>query len=683
MNSTASDSFPIDELEARLREAEETLNAIRNGEVDALIVGPEGRQQVYTLESADRPYRVLIEQIQEGAVTLAADGTILYCNRRFAEMLAAPQEQVIGNSIGRFIPAQQNERFKQLLIDSSAGGGKAEFELTTGDGSTLPAYLSFVELAHEPNRVICGIAMDLTRQKQAERRRRAAEESLQIALDAADMGHWDVDLVAGTMRRSTRCDAIFGYDPQQPWDREIFLNHVHPEDREAVAERLEPTGEGHRLELECRIKRSDDGATRWIRINGKIYYEDGRLVRAAGVVADITARRQLEEQLHQAQKMEAVGQLTGGLAHDFNNLLAVIVSSLGIAQRRVSASDPMLARHLGHAERAAQRGAALTHQLLSFSRRQSLLPRTVCINELLRNLEPLIQRAVGEEIDVQVDLEGGNWHCQVDPNQLESALLNLAINARDAIAGSGTLRVEVGDAELAPADVESMPDASSNSYVRLSVVDTGSGMAPDVQAKVFEPFFTTKETGRGSGLGLSMVYGFVKQSKGHIAIESEIGRGTAVHLYLPRAEPAATVTTSDPEQSGVESKSATVLVVEDDPHVRPMVVELVRDIGHTVIEAANGADAIELIDKRRDIDLLFTDVVMPGDMNGIELAREAHRRRPQMAVLLTSGFAGECIGHGRLEDKRFGIIQKPYERTELVRAINAALAEARGQVSRA
>ncbi|HET7570385.1 MAG TPA: PAS domain S-box protein [Gammaproteobacteria bacterium] len=681
MNSTASDSFSIDELEARLREAEETLEAIRNGEVDALIVGPEGRQQVYTLESADRPYRVLIEQIQEGAVTLSADGTILYCNRRFAEMLATPQEQLIGNLIGRFIPAQQENRFEQLLVDSGAGGGRAEFELTTGDGSTLPAYLSFVELAHEPHRIICGIAMDLTQQKQSERRRHAAEESLQIALDAADMGHWDVDLVTGNTRRSARCDAIFGYEPHLPWDRDTFLNHVHPKDREAVAERLETAGEGRRLEIECRIKRSVDGATRWIRINGKVYYEDGRVVRAAGVVADITARRQLEEQLHQAQKMEAVGQLTGGLAHDFNNLLAVIVSSLGIAQRRVSVADPMLARQLSHAERAAQRGAALTRQLLSFSRRQSLLPRTVCVNELLRDLEPLIQRAVGEEIDVQVDLQDGNWHCEIDPNQLESALLNLAINARDAIAGSGTLRIEVGDAELTAAEVESMTDASPGRHVRLSVVDTGSGMAPEVRAKVFEPFFTTKETGRGSGLGLSMVYGFVKQSNGHVAIESEIGQGTAIHLYLPRAEPVAAAATSDAEQAGIDSTPATVLVVEDDPHVRPMVVELVRDIGHSVIEAANGADAIEIIDKRRDIDLLFTDVVMPGDMNGVELAREARRRRPQMAVLLTSGYAGACIGHGGRQGKQFRIIQKPYERTALVRAVNAALAEVGGHAS--
>ncbi|HET7586468.1 MAG TPA: ATP-binding protein [Gammaproteobacteria bacterium] len=683
MNSTANDTSRFDELEARLREAEETLDAIRNGEVDAVVVGPADRQQVYTLESPDRPYRLFVEQIQEGAVTLSAEGTILYCNRRFAEMLAMPQEQVTGGSINRFILAEQKGRFEQLLDASAAGGSREEFDLVAGDGTLMPAYLSLVELAREPTRRVCGIVMDLTQQRQAEQRHRAAEESLQIALEASGMGHWNADLVAGTTHRSPSCDAIFGREPNLPWNRDIFIDHVHPEDRDTVAKRLEALGDGDRLELECRIRRRDNDAVRWIRLNGKVYYDDGKPVRAAGVVADITAWHQLEEQFHQAQKMEAVGQLTGGLAHDFNNLLAVIVSSLGIAQRRLSKADPTLARQLNHAEQAAHRGAALTRQLLSFSRRQSLLPRVVCINDLLDDLEPLIRGAVDEKVDVRIDTGDSACHCRIDPNQLESAILNLAINARDAMAGSGTLRVEARAVELSATNMESLSDAPPGQYVKLSVVDTGMGMAPEVQSRIFDPFFTTKEIGKGSGLGLSMVYGFVKQSNGHIEIDSEIGRGTAIHLYLPWAEQPVVAAKPDTDRLNDNSQSVLVLVVEDDPHVRSIVVDLVRDLGHSVIEAANATDALKAIEERSDVNFLFTDIVMPGGMSGTELAREARRRRPQLAVLLTTGFTTESLSEGPNSGERFHILQKPYARSELVTAIEAALAQTHEPVSQA
>lgn len=685
MSSSADSTLPdlrIAELEARLREAEETLEAIRRGEVDAVIVGVDDRQQVYTLESADRPYRVLIEQMQEGAVTLSADGAILYCNRRFATMLATPQERVTGGSIRRFICAAQQNRFDRLCEDSAAGGGKGEFDLVTGEGALLPAYLSFIDLPHESERILCGIVTDLTQQKQAERRRRVVEESLQLALDAADMGHWDFYLATDTVRRSPQYDAIFGCDPRIPWGRETFLGYVIPEDRQAIAAYLPTAAEAGNLEFECRIRRASDGAVRWIRVNGKTYYDDGgRPARMAGVVADITAWRQLQDQLRQAQKMEAVGQLTGGMAHDFNNLLAVVLTSLDLAQRRVPDADAMLARQLDYARQAAQRGAALTRQLLAFSRRQSLQPRAVCVNDLLPGLELLVKRTIGENIELQFVQGDDLWHCRIDPHQLESAILNLAINARDAMPQSGTLLIETANIDLSSTEAAAMPDAAPGRYVRVSVVDTGTGMTADVRAQVFEPFFTTKEAGKGSGLGLSMVYGFVGQSNGHVVIESEPGQGTAIHLYMPWAERPAAAAAPDAVHSESRSQPATVLVVEDDPHVRPLVVDLLEELGHTTVEAASGAEALALFDRRPDINLMFTDVVMPGGLSGIDLAREARRRRPRIAVLLTSGFTNRFRAQERESDKTFQIIHKPYRREDLVNAIDAAFAEVGGPVS--
>lgn len=678
----AADGTPserrIAELEARLHEAEETLDAIRSGQVDAVIVDAQNRQQVYTLESADHPYRVLIEQMQEGAVTVSAEGTILYCNRRFAAMLSTPLERVIGGSLFRFVPAVQHARLNALLAASSTGGGKGEFELLNGGDATLPAYLSFIDLPHEHERILCGVVTDLAQQKQAELQRRSAEENLQIALDAAGLAHWSVDFATYTVHRSPRLDAILGAEPRQSWSREAFMSLVLAEDRGTVDACLLGAADGDGVEFECRIERLNDGAVRWVRINGRTYYEGGKPVRMAGVLADITERRQLEDQLRQAQKMEAVGQLTGGLAHDFNNLLAVIVTSLELAQHRVT--DPMLARQLDHARQAADRGAMLTRQLLAFSRRQSLQPRAVCVNELFAGLELLVQRTVGEHIRLRFVRGEDLWHCKVDPHQLESALLNLVINARDAMPKGGNLRIETANIVVSEADAAAIPDAVPGRYVRVSVIDSGAGMAPAVRARVFEPFFTTKEIGKGSGLGLSMVYGFVRQSNGYVVLESDIGRGTSVHLYLPWAEGTGAENAQSSHEHRHSTDAATILVVEDDPHVRPVVVDLVTGLGHRALEANNGRDALTVLDQRPEIDLVFTDIVMPEGMSGIELAREARRRRPGIAILLTTGFTSQSLAQEQESDKEFRIIHKPYRHEELADAIDGALAEVRETV---
>lgn len=668
----------LSELKARLREAEQTLEAIRSGEVDAVVVGEAGCQQVFTLESADRPYRILVEQMQEGALTLSARGVVLYCNRRLAAILRLPAEQIMGSPFVQFIPDAHRRRFAQLLADSAEAGGRGEFVLAAADGSEVPVYLSFIDLPLENQRVICGVVTDLTSQKKAEDRRMMTEDSLQIALDAAEMGHWDFDISSNTVRRSSRHDEICGHTlHSRNWSLETYMDYVLPEHRDTVLDAVARAMKSGKLEFETRIRRACDGVVRWVRVTGRTYFDDGTPVRMAGVLSDITAQREIEDQLRQAQKMEAVGQLTGGLAHDFNNLLTVILGNLERAQGHVV--DTGIARLLDHARQAAERGARLTQQLLVFSRRQSLQTQNVCVNDLLRELQVLIRRAVGEETELHLTMDPGLWHCETDPTQFESAILNLSINARDAMPQGGKLTIQTANITLSSAEAAMVPDASPGRYVRVSVADTGEGMAPSVVAHVFEPFFSTKDVGKGTGLGLSMVYGFARQSNGHVVIESEVGVGTAVQLFLPWAERPPAETAVAGVRESHRAAPATILVVEDDPHVRALVVGLVSDLGHVILEAENGIDALTLVDQRPDIEMLFSDIVMPKGVSGIELARMVRSRHPHIAVLLTSGFTSDDgISTGKSSEE-FGILHKPYAPEELAAAVNNALAAARSR----
>jgi signal transduction histidine kinase len=391
---------------------------------------------------------------------------------------------------------------------------------------------------------------------------------------------------------------------------------------------------------------------------------------------DIT---QLNARLLQSQRLEAVGQLTGGVAHDFNNLLTVVLGNAEILAEQ-SADDPFkreLAQMIGA---AAQRGAELTKQLLAFARKQALAPSAVDVNQLVAAMDPLLRRTLGEHIDIELVRGAGLWPAMVDPGQLENAILNLCLNARDAMPRGGHLTVETANAALDRAYAEAHPDVAPGQYVMVAVSDTGTGIAPEHLQKVFEPFFTTKEKGKGTGLGLAMVYGFVKQSAGHVSVYSELGHGTTLKLYLPRAngaggaEPRSTLAAAEaPAARGAE----TVLVVEDDELVRRYACGELRALGYTVLDADSGAAALAVIERRGDIDLLFTDVVMPGGLSGRELADAAARLRPALKVLYTSGYTENAIvHHGRL-DAGVMLLAKPYRRAELAKAVREALAPAR------
>jgi PAS domain S-box-containing protein len=387
---------------------------------------------------------------------------------------------------------------------------------------------------------------------------------------------------------------------------------------------------------------------------------------------DITEKLRDEMALRQGQKMEATGQLTGGMAHDFNNILQVIQANLDLMKGAVNSNPAMLAR-LHAAAAAADRGARLTQQLLAFARRQPLVPQPTNVARLVTDLADLLRNSLGERIAMQLRVTDDPWNARIDPGQLENAILNLAINARDAMPEGGTVTVEVANATLDRRYAALHPDVTPGPYVMVSVDDTGTGMPPEVAAQAFDPFFTTKRDGKGTGLGLSMVYGFVRQSNGHIRIDSAIGQGTSVKLYLPRTlDPLAETPAGAAHAPAGRER---VLVVEDNDEVRHAVVDMLTGWGYRVVAAENPDVAAAILERDAAFDLLFTDVVMPGSMSAIELAALAQRRRPEIAVLLTSGYARDLIP---MEDRPdYPMITKPYRGEELMARLRSVLAARR------
>ena len=386
---------------------------------------------------------------------------------------------------------------------------------------------------------------------------------------------------------------------------------------------------------------------------------------------DVTRRAQAEATVRQAQKMEAVGHLTGGMAHDFNNLLQVITGNLELLAR----AAPLQGRaavHLASALGGAERGARLTAQLLAFARRQPLDPRVINLGRQVRDMTDLLRRTLGEQIEVEASVAGGLWNTLADPGQVENALLNLAINGRDAMPDGGKLTIELANAFLDDSYADSHLEVAPGQYVMLAVSDTGSGMSPEVAARVFEPFYTTKAEGEGTGLGLSQVYGFVKQSGGHIKLYSELGQGTTVKLYLPRSRRPADVAEA-PLAGPVEGGTETILVVEDDVAVREAVVEILSDLGYSVLKAGDAEAALSVLSSGARVDLLFTDVVMPGPVKTRDLARRAQALLPSLKVLYTSGYTANAIIHDGRLDADVLLLSKPYRREELARRVRRVL----------
>ena len=415
-----------------------------------------------------------------------------------------------------------------------------------------------------------------------------------------------------------------------------------------------------------------DGSQFWASaVINAIRGADGELIGFAKITRDLTERRAADERTRQAQKMEAIGQLTGGVAHDFNNLLTIIIGNLETLQRNLSSGGDIdferLRRSSESAMRGARRAESLTQRLLAFSRQQPLAPKPVDFGRLVTGVSDLLRRTLGEHVVVETVLSGGLWEADVDPNQLELAILNLAVNARDAMPNGGKLTIETGNVYFDEAYAAAQAEVLPGQYAMLAITDTGIGMTPEVIAKAFDPFFTTKDIGHGTGLGLSQVYGFVKQSRGHVKIYSEVGEGTTIKLYFPRVHSKAPIE-DVPERSETVpggSRGEVVLVVEDDPDVRGYSCDILKELGYSVLEANSAAPALRILSARSDVVVLFTDIGLPGGTNGRQLAEEALRVHPKLKVLFTSGYARNAIVHGGRLDPGVELLSKPFTQAAL------------------
>ncbi|GBU19595.1 MULTISPECIES: histidine kinase famiy protein [Methylobacterium] len=420
-----------------------------------------------------------------------------------------------------------------------------------------------------------------------------------------------------------------------------------------------------------------DGSSFWNALYiSPIHNAAGELVYFFGSQLDVSRRREAEEGLSQAQKMEALGQLTGGIAHDFNNLLQVIVGYVEILASGLQKPEPDRAR-LGRATDniriAAERATTLTQQLLSFARKQRLEGRPVNLNTLISGMDGLLRRSLGEAVFVEQAPATDLWTCQIDPTQAEVAILNVVINARDAMPDGGTITVRTENREMAGDDITGRGPLNPGPYVVLSVTDTGTGMSPDVLARVLDPFFTTKEEGKGTGLGLSMVYGFAKQSGGAVDIVSKVGEGTTVRLFFPAIAGSVDPVETGPLPERAEGGDETVLVVDDRQDVAELARSILRDHGYRTLTAGNAREALDILDGSEPVDLLFSDLIMPGGMNGLMLAREARKRQPGLRILLTTGYAGDSLERTDMGAPEFEILKKPYRRADLSRRVRDIL----------
>ncbi|MDQ0837273.1 PAS domain-containing hybrid sensor histidine kinase/response regulator [Sphingomonas faeni] len=494
---------------------------------------------------------------------------------------------------------------------------------------------------------------------------RTARESLEIALEAAGMGSWDIDLETGVSRRTQRHDAIYGYpEGRSEWSLETFLSHVDVKQRGMVTQAMTEATKTGAIDVEYRIDAAD-GESRWLVAKGRVQYDDaGKATRMTGVVSDVTDRKEADAQLAQAQKMDAIGQLTGGVAHDFNNLLTPIVGSLDLLRRRHK-DDERTQRMIGGALQAAERAATLTQRLLAFARRQALQPRAVDIGALIDGLVDLMRRSLGPSIAVTIEIPRHLSSARVDPNQLELALLNLAINARDAMPGGGKLTLTVSEIVV---DERNVIGLSPDRYVRIAAIDTGVGMDRATLARATEPFFSTKGVGKGTGLGLSMVHGLAAQSGGTLRLTSEPGSGTTVELWLPATEEAAVDTIENTAEPVTARRAAKVLLVDDEDLVRAATADMLRDIGYVVVEVSSASQALSAIRSGVDADVLVSDYLMPG-MTGGQLISELWSAGNRIPALLVTGYAaaGEDVPEGVIR------LSKPFRQTDLAARVDELL----------
>jgi PAS domain S-box-containing protein len=624
-----------------------------------------------------------IWQVSQDLLGIAdVNGVWLSVNPAWTRTLGWAATDIVGRTAEWIAHPDEEEKICNELRSLRAGKPTRSFETRLRGKSGDYHLLSWTVVPLEGR--LYAVARDITEERARESSLRDFEDFTRLALTAVGgVGVWTQDIPANLYYCDPGIAELYGLDPDeaaQGIPRALFISHVHPEDLPNLPSVKEQAlGQADDVEVEFRI-RHPNGSIRWVLSRAHTYVDETNTpIRRSGVSIETTKQRQLEEQFRQSQKMESLGQLTGGIAHDFNNFLQGILGSISMARRLVVAGRPAeIERFLETATRSTQRAAALTHRLLAFARRQPLAPRLLDVNELVLSTEDLLKRTIGESIRLKLTLAPDLWVTRCDSNQLENALLNLVINARDAIHGLGEISIETcnvhlnagrgggagttaKEAEIAPGD-----------YVCVSVSDTGTGMSQRVIERAFDPFFTTKPQGQGTGLGLSMIYGFARQSQGHARITSELGRGSTVKIYLPRHHGTLDGATAESEAATVRPcrNVATVLVVEDEMVVRDLIVEVLKDLGYHTLRASDGAEALEILRSPECIDLLLTDVGLPN-INGRQLAEAARVNRKSLKVLFMTGYAERAELLSDALEAGMELITKPFQ----VEALSQRVAE--------
>jgi PAS domain S-box-containing protein len=647
--------------------------------VKRAIGGAEARRTRRRAEAALVDLRDAIDQHAIVAITDPL-GTITFVNDRFCDVSGYSREELVGQD-HRLIKSAHHS--KEFICDlwTTIKGGKVwhgEIRNKAKNGSFYWLDTTIVPFLNDDGTVrqYMAIRAVITERKEAEQALRSEREALRtaaertrFALEAAGVGIWDMDYVSGVLRWSETLEAQYGLQPGTFGGTfEAFTERIHPDDRSSVFETIaQAMKTGSDFSVQNRSV-WPDGTVRWLRGAGRVRL--GRLgepVRAVGVSQDITERRTMEEQFLQAQKMEAVGQLAAGVAHDFNNLLTVI---LGYCELLLADLAPDDARQpdLVEIQKAGTLAAGLTRQLLSFSRKQVVEPTLLDLNVVVANMREMLVRLIGENVKVVLGLGPGSLRVMADRGQMEQLVMNLAVNARDAMLQGGTLTIETAGVELDETD----PAVTPGPYVALTVTDTGTGMTPQVQARLFEPFFTTKGVGKGTGLGLATVHGIVVQSGGRVTVSSQVGKGTSFSVCFPRSDAAETAVEASRPTARPWAGAQTVLVVEDGAGVRELAKRLLERQGYTVLLAANADEALQLFERNASIDVLVTDVVMPG-ASGPELTRQLIEQRPALKVIYMSGHTEDVIvQHGVLKPG-LAFLRKPFTSETLGRKVREVL----------
>jgi PAS domain S-box-containing protein len=648
------------------------------------------------LDRSEARFELIVEGIDDYSICLLdGEGRIASWNRGAERMTGYRAGEVIGLTLDQLstpkdrvagVPADLLARARESGRVADRGWRVAK------DGRCFLAESTITALRGPAGRVegFVSFARDVTEQQALSNELSQAQERLNLALQSGNVGLWDWDIGTDAIYLSPEWKAQLGFADDEMENRaELFNELLHPDDRETVRLRQDAALSGANVIYDVEVRlRHRDGGWRWIHTRGRVLRDAaGRPVRMIGVHSDVTERRHTEAQLRQALRMEAIGQLTGGVAHDFNNLLTVVMGNAELLRDRLE-DDPAGRQLADTALAAAERGAALTHRLLAFARRETLVAKRVEPNLLVAGVLPLLVRTLGEDVEIASDLGADLWDLMVDAHQLENCLINLAVNARDAMPKGGHVviatrkRVVRAGAGAVDGDGDAL---APGEYVEILVGDDGEGMAPEVLQRAFEPFFTTKDVGKGSGLGLSMVYGFARQSGGLLEMESAPGRGTTVRLLLPRAPPNGDGPASIglPDAAG-DGQGERLLVVEDDAAVRQLMAGLLRQLGYQVTEAADGPQALEAAAAGGTLDLLVTDMVMPRGMNGAALADRLRDSCPALPVLFVSGYSdrplpgvpadGEAPAGAGPVDRNLG---KPFSRRALARAVRRTLDAAR------